>query len=391
MGIRDHFYCYEFMVKLNTIGAHDGEVAYWIDGVLKAHFTNLFIRSIDSLKIDFTQLILGASSSPRINKKWLDNVVIARSYIGPISTPTPTPSAATAMVADFNGDGHPDWVVRNAGTRQTAIWYLNSNVFSSGAYGPTLAAGWGLRSVADFNRDTHPDYALFNPVTDRTAIWYLSGPTFIGSAYGPTLPSGWELVATADFNGDSKPDYVLYNARTRQTAIWYLNNNVFVSAAWGPTLPTGWSLVGAADFDRNGHTDYLLFNSTTRQTAIWYLSGATFLLFALQSQYPSNSHLVSEQQRLCQRRLRSYPSDWLEPGRAVAPFWAKYSHFFVIAVCLTGDGACIGRTPRVRSRRSKCGLLMTKYRPLTTSELTRVLVRFDHIASGIVNADHGLM
>jgi len=291
--IRDHFYCYEFMVKLNTIGAHDGEVAYWIDGVLKAHFTNLFIRSIDSLKIDFTQLILGASSSPRINKKWLDNVVIARSYIGPISTPTPTPSAATAMVADFNGDGHPDWVVRNAGTRQTAIWYLNNNVFSSAAWGPTLAAGWGLRIVADFNRDTHPDYALFNPVTDRTAIWYLSGPTFIGSAYGPTLPSGWELVATANFNGDSKPDYVLYNARTRQTAIWYLNNNVFVSAAWGPTLPTGWSLVGAADFDRNGHTDYLLFNSTTRQTAIWYLSGATFLRGAYGPSVPSGWALVA--------------------------------------------------------------------------------------------------
>src|SRR6266567_3027892 len=136
--------------------------------------------------------------------------------------PTGTPTRATV-----------EWVLGNAGTRQTAIWYLNNNVFISGTYGPTLPAGWGLRSVADFNRDTHPDYALFNPVTDRTAIWYLSGPTFIGSAYGPTLPSGWELVATADFNGDSKPDYVLYNARTRQTAIWYLNNNVFVSAAWG--------------------------------------------------------------------------------------------------------------------------------------------------------------
>ncbi len=33
---------------------------------------------------------------------------------------------------------------------------------------------------------------------------------------------------------------------------------------------------------------------------------------------------------------------------------------------------------------------MTKYRPLTTSELTRVLVRFDHIVS-LINANHNIM
>jgi len=88
----------------------------------------------------------------------------------PTSTPSATPGAAVAAVADFNGDGHPDWVVRNAGTRQTAIWYLNNNVFIGGAFGPTLAAGWGLRGVADFNSDSHPDYSLFNLTTRQTAI-----------------------------------------------------------------------------------------------------------------------------------------------------------------------------------------------------------------------------
>ena len=188
-----------------------------------------------------------------------------------------TTPAARAVVAEFNGDGHPDFVLRNAGTRQTAIWYLNNNVFVAGAYGPTRPAGWGLEGAADFNRDTHPDYALFNASTDQTAIWYLSGPTFVGGAYGPTLPNGWELVATADLNGNGNPDYVLYKASTRQTAVWYLNNNVFVSGGYGPTLPAGWSLIGAADFNRDGHPDYALFNSSTGRTAIWYLSGRTLM------------------------------------------------------------------------------------------------------------------
>ncbi len=203
------------------------------------------------------------------------------------------PAAGPPQPTDFNNDGHPDYVLWKATTSQTAIWYLNNNVFISGAYGPTLPAGWGLRGVADFNRDTHPDYAFFNPVTDRTAIWYLSGPTFLRSAYGPTLPSGWELVATGDLNGDSKPDYVLYNASTRQTAVWFMNNNAFVSGVFGPTLPVGWSVLSVADFNRDGHPDYALFNPSTRQTAIWYLSGPTFLRAAYGPTLPSGWELMT--------------------------------------------------------------------------------------------------
>ena len=50
------WYCYELMLKANTIGKNDGEVAWWIDGQLKGRISDLFLRSIDSLKIDFAAL-----------------------------------------------------------------------------------------------------------------------------------------------------------------------------------------------------------------------------------------------------------------------------------------------------------------------------------------------
>jgi hypothetical protein len=187
---------------------------------------------------------------------------------------------SAGVVGDFNGDGHPDYVLFNPSTRRTAIWYLNNKAFIGAAYGPTLPAGggWYVGAVADFNRDGHPDYALqlFNEDYHYTALWYLSGPTFIGGAYGPTPPANWVLRGSADFNGDNYPD-VLYNLNTGQTAIWYLNNNVFVSGAYGPTLPAGWSLVGLADFNRDGKMDYLLFNAATRQSAIWYLNNNAYV------------------------------------------------------------------------------------------------------------------
>jgi hypothetical protein len=97
--------------------------------------------------------------------------------------------------------------------------------------------------VADFDADGRHDYLLFNASTRRSAIWYLAGVTFVSSAFGPTIASGYELTGTADFNGDGKPDYLLFNPSTRQTAIWYMNNNVLLGGAFGPTLPPAWNLV----------------------------------------------------------------------------------------------------------------------------------------------------
>src|SRR5207249_5754978 len=148
-----------------------------------------------------------------------------------------------AAPTDFNNDGKPDYLLYNASTHQTALWYLNNNVHVAGASGPTLPAGWRVAGVGDFNRDRHPGYLLFNPATRQTAIWYLNNNTRIGAASRPTLPTSWESVATGDFNKDGKPDWVLHNPSTQQTAIWYFNNNVHIGGAYGPTLPAGYSLV----------------------------------------------------------------------------------------------------------------------------------------------------
>jgi hypothetical protein len=52
--------------------------------------------------------------------------------------PYGVPIWALLAVGDFNGDSKPDYVLINGNTSQTAIWYMNNNVFVSGAFGPTL-------------------------------------------------------------------------------------------------------------------------------------------------------------------------------------------------------------------------------------------------------------
>jgi hypothetical protein len=82
------WYCCELMIKANTVGSRNGRIACWLDGVLIADFTNLRLRDADSLKINRFNLSLHAGLNPtRETWKWYDNVVAAKSYIGPVSSP----------------------------------------------------------------------------------------------------------------------------------------------------------------------------------------------------------------------------------------------------------------------------------------------------------------
>ena len=60
--------------------------------------------------------------------------------------------------------------------------------------GPTLPVGWALVAAADFNGNGKPDYVLYNASTRQTAIWYLNNNVFVSAAFGPAIPAGWSLV-----------------------------------------------------------------------------------------------------------------------------------------------------------------------------------------------------
>jgi len=79
------WYSYELMVKANTPGQHDGRIACWLDGKLVADFPNLRLRDVATLSIDEFDLSLHVKSNTAgVAKKWIDNVVVASSYIGPL-------------------------------------------------------------------------------------------------------------------------------------------------------------------------------------------------------------------------------------------------------------------------------------------------------------------
>lgn len=84
---RERWYCVEQHVKLNRPGAADGELRVWIDGRPSLHRKALRFRSTEALLIEAAWLGFyhgGTATSPHDQHLYIDNVVVARRYIGPM-------------------------------------------------------------------------------------------------------------------------------------------------------------------------------------------------------------------------------------------------------------------------------------------------------------------
>jgi len=101
---RDRWLCLEMRVRLNTPGAADGEQTMWLDGERIGHFTGFRWRTTPRLQANVFWLMsyvteraftftadhaadheLAASTTT--HTVWFDQVVVARTYIGPLVTP----------------------------------------------------------------------------------------------------------------------------------------------------------------------------------------------------------------------------------------------------------------------------------------------------------------
>lgn len=83
---KNRWICAEFMLKQNTPGQPNGEQAFWIDGRLLGHWRGINWRKTEALKANALTLesyVTDRWTKNPTNTVYFDNVVIARSYIGP--------------------------------------------------------------------------------------------------------------------------------------------------------------------------------------------------------------------------------------------------------------------------------------------------------------------
>jgi hypothetical protein len=83
----NRWYCIEQYVRLNTPGANDGVLRGWVDGRLAFEKTDVRMRDVPELEIECIWINIyhgGKWSATSDDHLYIDNVVIARRYVGPM-------------------------------------------------------------------------------------------------------------------------------------------------------------------------------------------------------------------------------------------------------------------------------------------------------------------
>jgi hypothetical protein len=108
---------------------------------------------------------------------------------------------------DFNGDGKSDILLRDAETGRMAIWTMNGVKVTSSAYTSvdagayTSSAGLQVSAIADYNGDGKADILLRDVETGQTRVWVMNGSqvtsdTATDVSPGTYTPStGWSVVS----------------------------------------------------------------------------------------------------------------------------------------------------------------------------------------------------
>lgn len=85
--VNNRWYCIEQYVKLNTPGERNGILRAWVDGRRVLERSDVRFRHVAALKIERVWLNVyhgGSLPAPRDMSLYIDNMVIARQYIGPV-------------------------------------------------------------------------------------------------------------------------------------------------------------------------------------------------------------------------------------------------------------------------------------------------------------------
>lgn len=175
-----------------------------------------------------------------------------------------------AGVADFNGDGCSDVLLRDTGGNLEIVYFNSSpepttedfDVTTLGysaianytsAYGSTSGhfdAGWRVAGIGILQTlgTLYASIIWVNDSTGQLGITRFTPflKTLSSGQVFAKLPADTEIQAIGDFNGDGAKDLLLWNASTSTNTIWFMNfyggADFQVGPTLQPSLAPGWQV-----------------------------------------------------------------------------------------------------------------------------------------------------
>jgi FG-GAP-like repeat/Abnormal spindle-like microcephaly-assoc'd, ASPM-SPD-2-Hydin/Divergent InlB B-repeat domain len=181
------------------------------------------------------------------------NVFLTANLSGPGGT-GPTYLA----VSDFNGDGHADVVVANAGNNTIGVLLGKGDGTFQAPVATTVACNPTWVAAGDFNGDGHEDVVVVAPACGPNVDVLLGNGNGTFTSKTTVTFSSPQTVAVGDFNGDGKLDIAVVTDGSPDTVLILLGNGdgTFkspISVSLGATVRAYQAVV--ADFNKDGHVD----------------------------------------------------------------------------------------------------------------------------------------
>jgi hypothetical protein len=178
---------------------------------------------------------------------------------------------SVAQVADLDGDGKADLLIRNA-DGSVIGWLMNGLSVTAATTFVGPGSGWSVVKTADLDGDGKAD--LIWQHTDGTVqAWLMNGLSVTSTATFVGAGSGWSVSQVADLDGDGKDDLIWQHTDGTVQA-WLMNGLTAASIASYVPAGTGWSVVLTGDFNGDGKTD-LFWQHTDGSSQAWLMNGLT--------------------------------------------------------------------------------------------------------------------
>lgn len=137
----------------------------------------------------------------RVVNGWPDPTPIGGGYITSSGTPITPANATTSLVsaADMNLDGQLDLVFFDSSTRGTSVVYLSGLAQAAGplAVTPVPDVNWKLKAVADYTGNGYPDF-IWQRDNGSLAFWSMQDRTVLDSGIlpspGSSVDTAWQIV-----------------------------------------------------------------------------------------------------------------------------------------------------------------------------------------------------
>lgn len=178
---------------------------------------------------------------------------------------------AYVAVADFNNDGHADFVVANGGTTSIGVLLGKGDGTFQTPIVTSLACNPSWVVTGDFNGDGKPDVAVVGgPCLGSSGLLVLLGNgdgTFTTPPKTSLAVPSVQSVAVADFNGDGKLDLAVVTDGSPDTVLILLGKgdgtfNAPIPVSLGASVGSYQAVV--ADFNKDGHADLAISEKEQR-------------------------------------------------------------------------------------------------------------------------------